>query len=347
MILVDCYNKIVYRCKVVLAGSLSYKITWTKECYVSIVKKDKETSNALAGAVYGIYSDAACSKLIKQMPATDKNGASKVTLEKTQEVVYLKEISVPTGYTIDANSYNVSLNIGKTTSKNVTDKRVDARIALSKQDAETGNKAQGDATLEGAVYGLYAREDIVHPDGTTGVIYKAGELVTSLTTDKNGEASVTKLYLGKYYLKEITAPTGYLLDTEEHDVNCSYEGANVPTVERNTISKETVIKQPFQIIKAVNNGKTDADLLSGVGFSAYLVSDLKVKADGSYDMSNAKPVVITADGATEMFTDEKGYAKSIALPYGTYFKINILLITNTFTKYKCQVLSTGTCYNAL
>ena len=46
--------------------------------------------------------------------ATDKNGASKVTLEKAQEVVYLKEISVPTGYTIDANSYNVSLNIGKT-----------------------------------------------------------------------------------------------------------------------------------------------------------------------------------------------------------------------------------------
>ena len=75
--------------------------------------------------------------------------------------VYLKEISVPTGYTIDANSYNVSLNIGKTTSKNVTDKRVDARIALSKQDAETGNKAQGDASLEGAVYGLYAREDIL------------------------------------------------------------------------------------------------------------------------------------------------------------------------------------------
>ena len=297
---------------------VDFKVTWTKECYVSIVKKDKETSNALAGAVYGIYSDAACTKLIKQMPATDKNGASKVTLEKTQEVVYLKEISVPTGYTIDANSYNVSLNIGKTTSKNVTDKRVDARIALSKQDAETGNKAQGDASLEGAVYGLYAREDIVHPDGTTGVIYKAGELVTSLTTDKNGEASITKLYLGKYYLKEITAPTGYLLDTEEHDVNCSYEGANVPTVERNTISKETVIKQPFQIIKAANNGKTDADLLSGVGFSAYLVSDLKVKADGSYDMSNAKPVVITADGATEMFTDEKGYAKSIALPYGTY-----------------------------
>lgn len=267
---------------------------------------------------YGIYSDAACTQLIKQMPATDANGVSKVTIEKTQEVVYLKEISVPTGYTIDAKGYNVTLNIGKTTNKNVTDKRVTATISLHKQDAETGNTPQGDATLEGAVYGLFAREDIVHPDGKTGVLYKKGTQITSLTTDKNGQASVSNLYLGKYYFKELTPPVGYLLDQEEHEVDCSYEGANVPVVERKAISKEDVIKQPFQIIKAANNGKTDADLLKGIGFSAWLASDLKVKADGSYDFSSANPVVITADGKTEMFTDEKGYACSIPLPYGTY-----------------------------
>ena len=297
---------------------VDFKVTWTKECYVSLTKKDSETSNSLAGAIYGIYSDEACTKLITQMPATDKNGSTKVTIEKTQNVVYLKEISVPTGYVIDTKAYNVTLNIGKTTTKNVTDKRVRATIKLAKQDSETGATPQGDATLEGAVYGLYAREDIVHPDGTTGVIYKAGTLITSLKTDKNGEASVSDLYLGKYYLKELTPPTGYLLDTEEHDLNCSYEGDSVPVVERSTVSKEDVIKQPFQVIKAANNGKTDADLLSGVGFSAYLKSDLKVNADGSYDFSSAKPVVLTADGKTEMFTDEKGYACSIPLPYGTY-----------------------------
>lgn len=169
-----------------------------------------------------------------------------------------------------------------------------------------------------AVYGLYAREDIVHPDGTTGVIHKAGTLITSLKTDKNGEASVSDLYLGKYYVKELTPPTGYLIDTAEHDIDCSYEGANVPVIERHTTSKEDVMKQPFQLIKAANNGKTDADLLKGVGFSAYLKSSLKVNADGSYDFTSARPVVITADGKTEMFTDEKGYACSIPLPYGTY-----------------------------
>ena len=88
--------------------------------------------------MYGIYSDAACTKLIAEMPETDQNGASQLTMEKTQEVVYLKEISVPTGYQIDTKSYNVTLAIGKTTTKNVTDKRVNAKINIAKQDAETG-----------------------------------------------------------------------------------------------------------------------------------------------------------------------------------------------------------------
>lgn len=79
-----------------------------------------------------------------------------------------------------------------------------------------------------------------------------------------------------------------------------------------------MIKQPFQVIKAANNGKTDADLLKGAGFTAYLESSLKVNADGSYDYASATPVALTVDGKTEMFTDAKGYACSIALPYGTY-----------------------------
>ena len=92
-------------------------------------------------------------------------------------------------------------------------KHVTAKISLQKQDKETKKAVpQGDATLEKAVYGLYAREDIVHPDGATGVIYKAGEQVATLTTDKNGQASVNGLYLGNYYVKEITPPTGYLAD---------------------------------------------------------------------------------------------------------------------------------------
>ena len=77
------------------------------------------------------------------------------------------------------------------------------------------------------------------------------------------------LYLGEYFVKEITPPVGYLADQNEYDLVCSYEGDLTATVERECISPEQVKKQPFEIIKAANNGETDADLLSGAGFTAY------------------------------------------------------------------------------
>ena len=533
---------------------LNLEVDWPDEATVKIIKKDKGSNALLAGAVYGIYADEVCTKLIKKMPATNAKGESEVKITKTQDTVYLREISGPSGYVLDTKAYGVRLVVGQTASKNLTDKeqkgaltiykegevltgatvtedgvtftyekrklkgavysvyagadikaadgtliykkgalvkdnlvtgddgsvtlkdlylgtytvtetkapdnyvckgesktvelvyagqtvevqtgsatflnerqkaavrvekqdeenknplsggiyglyaaedikvdgktvvpkgtliekattgadgkasykaelpinysysireiqapelylrnsedtytftfkftndkeekvnfshtftnkRVNATIDLVKEDSETGNSAQGDAVLEGAIYGLYAREDINHPDGRSGVLYKKDEQVATLTTDKEGKASVSNLYLGKYYLKEITPPVGYLLDEEEHDVNCNYEGDQVETVKRNTVSKEDVIKQPFQLIKAADNDKTDADLLKGAGFSAYLISSLTVKDDGSYDFTNATPIVLTEDGKTEMFTDERGYACSIPIPYGRY-----------------------------
>jgi len=533
---------------------LNLEVDWPDEATVKIIKKDKGSNALLAGAVYGIYADEACTKLIKKMPATNAKGESEVKITKTQDTVYLREISGPSGYVLDTKAYGVKLVVGQTASKNLTDKeqkgaltiykegevltgatvtedgvtfayekrklkgavysvyagadikaadgtliykkgalvkdnlvtgddgsvtlkdlylgtytvtetkapdnyvckgesktvelvyagqtvevqtvsatflnerqkatvrvekqdeetknplsggiyglyaaedikvdgktvvpkgtliekattgadgkasykaelpinysysireiqapelylrnsedtyiftfkftndkeekvnfshtftnkRVNATIDLVKEDSETGNSAQGDAVFEGAIYGLYAREDINHPDGRSGVLYKKDEQVATLMTDKEGKASVSNLYLGKYYLKEITPPVGYLLDEEEHDVNCDYEGDQVETVKRNTVSKEDVIKQPFQLIKAADNDKTDADLLKGAGFSAYLISSLTVKDDGSYDFTNATPIVLTEDGKTEMFTDERGYACSIPIPYGRY-----------------------------
>lgn len=311
-------------------NKVSLNVTWTKQAEIAIVKNDKDTGNHLAGAIYGVYRDKECSDLITQMPATDSKGASKVTVEKTQDVVYVKEIQPPANYQADPTVYSVDINIGKTSTKNVLNERTYAKIHLIKEDAETGANPQGDATLEGAVYGLYARENIVHPDGTTGIVHKAGDLVSTLKVDRKGDAVVKDLYLGKYFVKEIQAPEGYLLDETEHDVECSYEGATVPTIERTVKSTELVMKQPFQIIKAANNGETDADLLKGAGFSAYLKSSLEKKEDGSYDFSHAEPVILTADGKTEMFTDEKGYACSIPLPYGTY----IVRETTTPHNYK-------------
>ena len=319
----------------VVTGSVTFTNARQKAA-VSVAKQDNETKNPLDGGIYGLYaandikndSGAVVVKkdtLIEKVTTGSDGTASYQTDLPIRNSYYIKEVQAPEGYYInDSEVYRFSFQY--TTDKEASvsfthtfqNERVDAAIHLVKEDAETGGMPQGDAVFEGAVYGLYAREDIVHPDGKSGVLYKAGEQVATLKTDKNGKASVEDLYLGKYYIKELTPPEGYLLDETEHDIDCSYEGDHVKTVERTAASPEQVIKQPFQIIKAANNGQTDADLLSGAGFTAYLVSSLTVKLDGTYDFDSAEPIILTADGKTEMFTDERGYACSIAIPYGTY-----------------------------
>lgn len=304
---------------------------------VMVTKQDEDTENPLDGGIFGLYAASDITNVdgtvivkkgtLIQKATTGADGTAKFTADLPLGFSYdVKEVQAPEGYVRNTDdiytfafSYTNDKEAKQAFKHTFKNKRVTAKISLQKQDKETKKAVpQGDATLEKAVYGLYAREDIVHPDGATGVIYKAGEQVAVLTTDKNGQASVNGLYLGNYYVKEITPPTGYLADEEEHDLVCNYEGDLVAEVNRECLSLEQVMKQPFQIIKAANNGKTDADLLKGAGFTAYLVSSLKVKEDGSYDFDSAKPVVIGENGATEIFTDEKGYACSIAIPYGTY-----------------------------
>ena len=304
---------------------------------VSVVKKDKDTENPLSGGVFAMYAgsditDADGNVVVKkgtliEKATTGADGKAAFTADLPIGFSYVvKEEQAPQGYLRNSKdvytfkfSYTSDSEPKVSFTHTFVNERVKAKISLEKRDAETKQAvAQGDATLEKAVYGLYARNDIVHPDGITGVIYKAGEQVATLTTDKNGQASVDGLYLGDYYVKEISPSVGYLADETEHDLVCNYEGDLVAEVKRDCTSLEQVMKQPFQIIKAANNGKTDADLLKGAGFTAYLESSLTKKADGSYDFASATPVVIGENGATEMFTDEKGYACSIALPYGTY-----------------------------
>ena len=304
---------------------------------VIVTKQDKDTENPLNGGVFGIYAASDITNVdstvvvkkgtLIEKATTGTDGKAKFSADLPLGFSYeVKEEQAPTGYVRNtedvyqfAFSYTNDKEAKVTFNHTFKNERVTAKISLQKLDAETKKAVpQGDATLEKAVYGLYARENIVHPDGATGVMYKAGDQVATLTTDENGQASVSGLYLGSYYVKEITPPTGYLADENEYDLSCDYEGDMTAEVKRECTSLEQVMKQPFQIIKAANNGKTDADLLKGAGFSAYLVSSLKVKEDGSYDFDSAKPVVIGDNGATEIFTDEKGYACSIAIPYGTY-----------------------------
>ena len=322
---------------------------------VSVVKQDADTLNPLDGGVFSLYAGSNITDVngnivvekgtLIETVTTGEDGSAVFSADLPIGFSYsVKETKAPYGYyrnMDDVYSFHFEYTNGNEATvafRHVfSNERVNATIALVKKDKETG-AAQGDATLEGAVYGLYARNDIVHPDGATGVIYRAGEQITTMTTDKDGKASVENLYLGDYYVKEITASEGYLLDETEYDLHCEYEGDLTAMVERNCVSLEQVKKQPFQLIKVSDNGEaTEAPLLKGAGFTAYLKSSLSVKEDGSYDFEAATPVVTGKNGATEIFSDEKGHAVSIAIPYGTYVVVESTTPHNMDTIHPFEV----------
>lgn len=191
--------------------------------------------------------------------------------------------------------------------------RVSAAISLNKKDAETKeNKAQGDASLENAVYGLYARNDITHPDGKTGVIYKAGSQIGTLTTDKEGKARIENLYLGEYYIKEITPSVGYLADEHEYDLVCSDEGDLTAVVEKECTSLETVKKQPFELIKAANNGDTDAAVKSVLSEQLLLLRIFfEVNKDSNADVFSIRKHEIFAQYIEKLKQNNREYLETM------------------------------------
>lgn len=318
---------------------------------VSVVKKDSDTENPLDGGKYTLYAandikNYAGSVIVTkgtalQTVTTGENGVAAYTVDiPIANGYYITETQAPYAYTRNQrDTYSFNFNYLSNTTPTATfshtfkNDRTTAKIHIYKVDKETGKAVpQGDAKLEGAVYGLYARNDISHPDGATGIIFKAGDLIATLTTDSKGEAEVKNLYLGNYYVKEIEPSEGYLLDEEEHDVICDYENDLVAEVSRSTKSTEQVIKQPFQLIKVSDNGDdTEEPLLSGAGFTAFLKSSLKVLENGSYDYDNATKVLIGSNGETTLFTDDKGHLVTQPIPYGTYIVLETVTPHNMET----------------
>lgn len=149
---------------------VSLSVKWLELAKVEIIKVDSRHENArLSGAVFGIYSDPECTKLITEMPATDQNGSSVAEIVKTQDTVYVKEIKAPTGYRLNTSSYNVKLVANQTTSVTVPDEEQLGQLTVYKKgqvltDAvvtEEGVTFQYEnRRQEGAVYNVYAGADI-------------------------------------------------------------------------------------------------------------------------------------------------------------------------------------------
>ena len=113
---------------------VDFSVKWLELAKVQVIKVDSKNQDAkLSGAVFGVYKDKDCTQLIAKMPATDKNGASEVEIIKTQDTVYLKEITAPTGYRLNTSSYNVKLVANQTTSVTVPDKEQLGELKVYKE----------------------------------------------------------------------------------------------------------------------------------------------------------------------------------------------------------------------
>lgn len=142
---------------------------------IRIAKKDKDTGKVIqvAGTVFDIYYDG---KVVSSMTTDETGYAVSEPLAYGEYVI--KEAKAPNGYVIDVNQEAVvDITAEKTYDTELSDKRVNATINLVKEDKDTGNRPQGDATLTGAVYGLYAKEDILDPSMDGTVIHKKDSLV--------------------------------------------------------------------------------------------------------------------------------------------------------------------------
>ena len=280
--------------------------------YIQVVKKDIDTGKTVkrAGTQFEILSNGRVVSTI----STNSNGVAKSDLLEYGTYT-IREKHAPYKYTIAESTQSIDIKEnGKVYEINLSNKRTLGTINLSKIDKITGKTAQGEATLQGAVYGLYAKEPILDP-ADDSVIYNRDEKVGNLITDSNGNATMEELYLGKYYLKELVASTGYNLDTTIYDLELSYENQNVKVVTEDITVKERVISQAFEMIKISSDDVGEAELLEGVEFTIKAQKD--IDKYGSWEKA---PIAKNDQGIETKIlkTDAKGYAVSERLPFGTY-----------------------------
>ena len=312
------------------------------ESYIKIVKVDAETGKVipLAGAGFRLYRPDG--SLITQtftypeVTTIDtfytNNDGYLITPEKLEYGTgySLVEVSAPYGYTLnsepvyfDVTADNATeenaVTVVEVTKSNTAQKGV-LRISKSGEVFSSVTEADGIYQpvfavkgLAGAVYEITAAEDIITPDGT--LRYAAGAVVDTVTTDETGLAESKALYLGKYEVREITAPTGYVRNTEVHTAELVYAGQEVEITEtaadfcnerqKAAVSLDKVLEQDERF------GIGKSSELSAVTFGLFAAEELTA-ADGS---------IIPADGLLEIVSvDENGHAVcKTDLPFGSYY----------------------------
>ena len=326
------------------------------ESYIKIVKVDSETGKTIPyeGAGFEIYdSNGQKISMTFSYPTpttidtfyTNSEGYL-ITPEVLPYGEYsLVEVQAPYGYALDSTpvSFTVSadnaekenaLTVIKVRKENTAQKgRISVQktgdiftsvtMASSAYTDENGEMIVNPTTytpvfasgnLSGAVFQVIAVEDIVTLDGTTRAY--AGDVVSEITTDENGYAETEPLYLGKYEVREIKAPYGYVLNNEPKDVELTYAGQEFEV--RDTV--DTEFENEYQSVRISLSKVMENDKLFGIyGENCY--TSVRFGLFAAEDIQAADGTVIPADGLiSEVSLDENMTAKfDVQIPFGRYY----------------------------
>lgn len=275
------------------------------ESYLKVVKLDKETGKRIPyeGAAFEIYdSDNHRVTMQYTYPQvtsihtfyTNKEGYL-ITPEKLPYGDYtLKEVQAPYGYVLDDtpipfsitqenSSTDTGVTVVKVKAKDMAQKGV-INITKTGEVFSSVEENNGVYTpkysvgnLKGAVFEIYAAEDITTLDGT--VRYDQGSLVDTITTDDDGVAKSKELYLGKYTVIEKTAPNGYVHNGTKYDVELTYAGQNVSVTSTDLSVYNERQKVSVSLKKIMAEDKTfsigNNGEITSVRFGIYADEDIK------------------------------------------------------------------------
>ena len=323
-----------------------------KKSFVKIVKKDAETGNIIpvSGIGFKVW-DCANSEYVSQeinYPSemilntfyTDESGSLMLPNELVYGDYELHEVQSAEGYVLDKNPVPFTIDSSvETVVVEKTNTAQKGKISVQKtgnvfasvtalgsaiyidENGEVHESGQTAYTpvfakenLSGAVFQVIASEDIITADGT--IRANAGDVVAELVTDENGYAETDLLYLGKYEVKEITAPDGYVLNAESQFVELTYAGQEIAV--RDTVG--TAFENDYQGIeislsKVMENdekfGISAEESYKNVRFGLFAAEDITA-ADGS---------VIPADGLIAEVSLNEDMTAVIAekIPFGKYY----------------------------
>ncbi len=256
---------------------------------LKVIKTSED--NFVEGIKFHLYGTSLSGIKVDEYAVTDKNGVAYFNdvLISGETPYTIEEVDTAIRYVVPENQI-VPIKWEEVASRDMTNILKKFTVTVTKSDSEKGS-AQGDATLEGAVYG----------------IYKGEELIDTYTTDKYGQFTTQEYVCGDdWIIREITPSVGYLLDTAIYKVGAE---AQLYTVEHNQTENdvnEQVVKGNIAIIKHTDDGETGIETPeSGATFEVYL------KSAGSYAASEE-------DERDIIVCDENGFGQTKDMPYGVY-----------------------------